>query len=604
MRKKLVENLRRLRDALFELWALDSVVRVVVLGFVAFELLGVLWDQPGFYGWENDGAAPRDFLEGIARNLTPGKAHRYPLFHYLLLGLLALPVLVVDALLAWVTGNPVPETVVSVPSMTVIAVATKLLHLAMTCVSLLVSARLWRTLFGELAARWAVLFTAANLSVAYYGRVTNVDTAYLMWVVLATERLLWIAKDGAPKHYRLFAFFVAAGLATKDQAYASFVLVGPLTLLWLPLNKGHAFAAGKLHYRRLWGAALLGAFFYALLSGALFNPTGFVTRVQMLAGTNSQDWKQYDSSLSGVWLNLRDLIRLQDEFWWPLPVVVTAWLGALFAPRLRPARPPPAPLGHWLWPWLPLVAGISNTLAFTLVVARSEHRFMLVLGFWLGGYAGVAVAALIRRCSESRHPAQATRAAVGVGALLFGLALAQNIELLVTQWSDPRRSVERFLSALPARTRVETYGLGVYLPRFDLSADSTYQTTRLGSASWGKAPLIAGMVEAQGNFQAIETRRPDVIVLPEGFASRFRDRNGSGAMDKYRAAPGALQHFPRLMANRLPGYHLISVGQLEPPGWFEALGGRLLEVHGSTGRPVWVLVRDGFALGHEEVPVD
>src|SRR5690606_20722280 len=30
--------------------------------FVCFEFCGMLWDQPGYYGWENDGAAPRGFF--------------------------------------------------------------------------------------------------------------------------------------------------------------------------------------------------------------------------------------------------------------------------------------------------------------------------------------------------------------------------------------------------------------------------------------------------------------------------------------------------------------------------------------------------------------
>ena len=58
------------------------------------ELVTLGWDLPGSHGWENDGVAPRDLFGGLANNLTPGHAHRYPLLHYLVLAVPCLPVLV------------------------------------------------------------------------------------------------------------------------------------------------------------------------------------------------------------------------------------------------------------------------------------------------------------------------------------------------------------------------------------------------------------------------------------------------------------------------------------------------------------------------------
>src|SRR5690606_28471061 len=114
--------------------------------------------------------------------------------------------------------------VMSVPSMTAIALLAKALHVAMACVALLALARVCRTCFSPGAARWAVLFAATNLSLSYYGRATNADGPYLMWTVLALDRLLLLAHSGKRTDYTWFAGFLAAGVATKDQAYASFVL--------------------------------------------------------------------------------------------------------------------------------------------------------------------------------------------------------------------------------------------------------------------------------------------------------------------------------------------------------------------------------------------
>ena len=79
-----------LREARRRVWLLareDKQVTLLVGIFSALQVASALWDLPCMYGWENDGIAPRDLFGGLSANLTPGGAHRYPLFHYLLLGL-------------------------------------------------------------------------------------------------------------------------------------------------------------------------------------------------------------------------------------------------------------------------------------------------------------------------------------------------------------------------------------------------------------------------------------------------------------------------------------------------------------------------------------
>lgn len=575
----------------------DPFVGRLLIGFVVFELLWVGWDQPGFYGWENDGAAPRGFFQGIADNLLPGHAHRYPLFHYLLIGILCVPVLLIDLAVAGLSGVPLVDVVVSTPSMTAIAVLTKLLHLGMTGLGLLAAARIWTTLFDARSARWALAFTVTNTSVAYYGRVTNVDTAYLMWVVLAMDRLLLLRQRSGAYDYAALALFAAAALATKDPAYAPFALGAPIYLMLAPgLGRG-AFAAREQHWRRLAQAVGLGLVFYAVLSGALFNPTGFVARMELLTGTNSQDWRQYPPTLQGLQQNLRDLIRWQDDFFWPMPVVISAWLGAVIAPwyaaRLAPPQSP-SELGWRRWfSWMPLVFGLSSVATFTLLVGRAEHRFMLVLGYCLAGYAGVFADALVRL---ARH-ALTRGLTLATCSALLGLAIAQNFELGLTQLFDSRRDVERFLARLPEGTHVETYGLGVYLPRFNPRAHG-YSVSRVNAKAWGTPAPINGVQEVFDDFMDYRRRGAEVLVVPEGFLNRFTPpaaEKASGAMDRYRSAPGAMRFFGHILTDSLPGYRRLEVGRLNPPDWYLALGGRLLRVHGSTGREVWVLLREDFA---------
>ncbi len=578
-----------LANGLVSLATEDVWVARLLVAFVLLELAALGWDLPGAYGWENDGGAPRDLFGGIANNLTPGHGHRYPLFHYLLIGILSSPVLLLDAFIALARGFEIQEVVVSVPSMTAIALLAKLTSVTMMSVALLALARVFRNCFSTQAGRWAVLFAATNLSVGYYGRVTNMDGPYLMWTALAIDRLVLLAKRGRSSDYAAFAIFVAASMATKDQAYASYALTGPLYLIVLPLLQRHAFAAGARHFKQLARALGIGALGYAVLSGALFNPTGFVARLRMLTGTNSQDWKTYESTPAGWWANIQALFHNQPEFWWPWPVVAFAWLGVLGIARRAPRATQPG----MVWRALPLVAGISSTVAFTLVVGRDAHRFVLPLGFWLAGYAGVAAAGLV----ESVKMPWLKRLGFAGAAALVGLGLAQSLELLVTQWTDPRRDVEAFLARQPAGTRVETYGLGVYLPRFDLSDHSPYSVTHVRADPKRRPPLIVGMHTIVDDYSRVSERRPDILVIPEAFAERFLGKRAEAhrierkALERYIEARGALDFFPAAARNRLVGYERLEVGQVRLPRWYRALGGRAIRIHGSTGQAVWVLRR-------------
>ena len=578
------------RSASAELGALitaDHTLIRIVCGFGVLQLIAMTWDMPGSYGWENDGAAPRDFFGGIAENLRPGHAHRYPLFHYLLLGVLVSPVLLIDVALAVLTGAPIGDTVVSVPSMTAIALTSKALNVAMMSVALFALARIFRTCFSPLAARWAVIFAAANLSVSYYGRATNMDGPYLMWTALAIDRLFLLAKSGKRQDYAWFALLAAAGIATKDQAYASFALTAPLYLVLLPLVRPLELASGREHWRFLGRALVIGAVSYLVLSGTLFNPLGLGERVRQLTGTNSQDWKTYESSASGWWANISDILAHQDEYWWPWPVVGFAWLGVLWT-LIAPTR---AGLGKG-WRLLPLCAGVSSVVAFTLVVGRDAHRFVLPLGFWLSGYAGVAAAALTERLLGLW-----LRVGWGLVSALAALGVGHCLELVVTQWSDPRNDVEAFLAAEPRGTRVETYGLGVYLPRFDLGKASPYSVTHVRAEKRDSAPFIPGLRPVVDSYANVERRAPDIVVIPEAFAERFLEKSGGAhrterkALEKYTRAEGALAFFRGANADQLPGYRRLAVGNVTVPAWFESLGGRAVPIHGSTARPVWVLER-------------
>jgi hypothetical protein len=53
--------------------------------------------------------------------------------------------------------------------------------------------------------------------------------------------------------------------------------------------------------------------------------------------------------------------------------------------------------------------------------------------------------------------------------------------------------------------------------------------------------------------------------------------------------------FQSALADQVPNYRLLEVGQVRLPEWYRWMGGRAISVHGSTGRRVWVFQREGTA---------
>jgi hypothetical protein len=588
-RPRLAASLKRwLAPYLFD----DTRLSLGVLVYALTQLASIGWDLPCMYGWENDGVAPRDLFGGLAFNLTPGNGHRYPLFHYLLLALLSWPVVLVAALRAHSWRLPdLMQSVLSVPALTGIAIVAKLVAVAMGCLTVLALARIARRTSDSVSAgRWAAAFAALNLSLSYYGRVSNVDGPYLMWVALSLDRLLDVYERAELRDYRGLGICVAAALATKDQAYGVYALTLPVYCVLLPALARRLPIAKALHWRRLGSAALVGGVSYGLMSGAFLNPTGFVYRLHLLTGANSQDWRRYERSAAGVWANLNDVLRSQAEFFWSWPVVLLAW-ACVIVSCVAPAA---AGLRARSLRLLPLACALSSLSTFTLVAARCEHRFVLPLGLALAYYAGIAAAAL---CVNLPHVLR-----YGLMLVLLLPAASRSLALHITQWSDARRQVETWLARLPEGSRVETYGLGVYLPRFDRSAGAPYRVQRVAPRpAPSKRPPIPGMREIQAPYGHVAERAPDVLVVTEGFATRFLpSANAPGRITSPETAQiqqdqDAQSFFAAALHNRLPGYALAFVAETHLPHWAQQLAWAPVHIHGSTASTTWVLVRQHSA---------
>lgn len=572
----------------------DGARAAIRIGFLALSLAAIAWDLPSSFSWENDGVAPRDIFAGVAQNLHPGTAFRYPLLHPLLLGVLCLPVLLPAALrapsLRLVDLQP---AILAPPVMTACALIARAVAIAAALVALGALGRIAARLAGRRASLWAEAFAAANFSFAYYGRATNLDGPALMWTVLSVERLLRAGEDGDARDLTAGAVFAALAVATKDQSYATFVFVLPLAAI--------AFARARQAQGGVWSLSLaraagIAAVLYGAASGALLNPSGFVTRLRTLGGPASGDYRAYTRDPAGVLANLRDLAGDAARLWWPWPVVALAWMGVAVAiARAVVGRAGEEPRRSAIGLLGPLAAGAGSLVAFTLVVGRAEHRFVLPLGFWLSCYVGVALEAAIAKAAE--HSDRLRAAVAGAGALLLAVSFVAPVELVATQWADGRRAVERWLEARAPGTTVETYGPLVYQPRFAEAAARGVRIERVDPAPAAGRNPQAGMTERQGRIADLVARSPDVVLLTEGLAGAFLDDGRSGG----RAIPEVVRHeradaattavVRSAVAGALPGYRLCFVAEPRLPAPLA-----VRRIHLSVGQRVWVLARsDGLA---------
>src|SRR5690606_21443152 len=121
----------------------------------------------------------------------------------------------------------------------------------------------------------------------------NLDVPYLFWGMLS---LLWGMRAVIEHQVRRWwgaALFAAAAVATKDQAYALFLLSLPLCLVFcFAVDEWTRDNARKIALTLL-PAAAVALFALLLLDGAITNSGGFVKRLAFLSGPASQSYAEY-----------------------------------------------------------------------------------------------------------------------------------------------------------------------------------------------------------------------------------------------------------------------------------------------------------------------
>ena len=556
---------RLLRSPMFWLLLLAAGLR----------LAGLAWGLPAADGWDDDGFAPRNFLTALALTWKPGAYFTYPPLHALLLTLPSLPVA------AWalahapsLSPHDVIATITQPRYMTYFAVLGRLAGLAMSLGIIWTIGEMARLVAGRRAGLFAAGACALNFALTYYGQVSNLDVPYLFWGLLS---LLWCMRavmEEAPRRFWLAALFAAAAVATKDQAYALFLLSVPLfLLLWFVSDHWPRAHAGQV-LRALLPAAIVALLLLLLVDGAITNASGFARRIAFLAGPASRDYAEYVRGPSGWLALLGDMLGYFARGYGLLPMALTAaGLGLHFtrtkgAPRLAGT--------------LPLLAAVSFTVCFNFAALRSDDRFLLPQGVLATFYIGIAADTLAFAAQDRLR--LVGRALLVVTALLaLHWCVAVNAALLL----DPRYDAEAWLALhVKPGDAIETYGQNCFLPRFPQQA----LVTRIGQTDLRLRNPLPGVTERQEPF--IAPRQSRFVVLSLAWARRYlRAGVPLGAGRIYSplqqadfANSDAHLYFTALISERL-NYRLAYAASYRG-SW------PVVHIHDSLDETIWIFERD------------
>jgi hypothetical protein len=566
------------------LW--KSPVGKLMAAALLLRLAGLVWGLPASDGWDDDGVAPRDFLVGLGDTYLPGHHYIYPPLHLLILAVVLAPVWIATLLRSpsW-APDAVVHTFIAVGPMTAMAVLARLVSTAMSLGILWNAAKIGETVGGSRRAGfWAATACALDAVFTYYSQTTNLDVPYLFWGTLSLRWLVAAVAQREPRFLRRVAWLAACAVATKDQAYALFLVGVPATLgVWLAIDRGARDLAKPIARDLAMGTAIALVLLLAV-DGALVNPHGFLDRIRTLLGPASQNHANYPATWAGREALLRDVVLAFRSFypWLFLPLIAIGIALALRAPD--PARRAAS--------LAPLAFALSFTLAFNLTARRTEHRFLLPQSLYCGLYAGLALDWITRRAPLLRLRAPrivgALRCAVVgvcIAPALFG-CVAVDVAML---W-DPRYDAEAWMREhiRPGDT-LEVYGNDVHLPR--LPEDAVL--TRVDSTPLAGRNPLPGLREVEDSFSNVEARKPRFILVSEFWAYKYlalpeqltaKGRSVSGEQMANDRDQEARDYFRRLR-DGLTAYRFAHVST-----WTSSVWPRV-DIHASLTRDVWIFER-------------
>jgi hypothetical protein len=414
---------------------LSGATTVVLAGAGVLFAAGIWWGWPA--AWAPDELDPGIVRDAIHRHFSQGWFDKYPPLHYYLLALVYTPVLIAGQL-HWL--NPDSTFVRELLFM-----LGRVLTLAMAVATLAVLAVIAERTLGRRFGWPTALCAAAFMPFVFYAKTVNVDGPYIFWFAVSLLFLVQAYERASLRATIGFGVAAAAAIATKDQAYALYVLPS-LHLAWRLARQPGGVAA-------LAAGAGAGLATLALAHNLLFNYEGFRQHVDLITGPASDDYRMFPMTAAGEWsLAKATAAQVIWTLGWPGIALILIALAPVKSGEVRP------PLRKLVWIAL---ASISYYLVFIAVVGYVYDRFLLPVTSMLALVAGAGVRRLLDDWGAMRLGRIA--AALLIGWLVWRVA---SIDALLVR--DSRYTAEAWLRAHVERhaivASVNEFG---YVPRLD-----------------------------------------------------------------------------------------------------------------------------------------
>jgi hypothetical protein len=434
-----------------------------VLAMLALLLYGagLWWGLPVATGpdrihpWASDELAPLGFGE-----LYPTLLHahtrfdpRYPLFHYVVLGVMAAPYLA----WLWLTGGLAGASPVypygfhdPIGALQDLTVLGRLPSVVMGAALVAVAHRTAVLLCGARAGLAAGLLVLLVHPLIYYARTSNVDAAALFWIGLGVLVFVRILRDGfTARRAAWLGVWAALATGTKDASYAVFLPLGLYLLgrqAWRP--------AGEREWRPLAAGLVSAASVYAIAGGLLINPVRYWQHVTFIVhgsplSAMRQAYGATPATIAGYLTTARSLVAYTIDAVGAIPLAASA-AGVLMAMRRAPGSGA-------------IAASAASIVVLVIAPVRFvEYRFVLPIAYVVALFAGCGFAAGFAARSRG------TRVAVGVAftAAIIVLAL-QAADLTIQTFTDSRYAAARwFDDNVRPGDRVTYTDYSYKLPRF------------------------------------------------------------------------------------------------------------------------------------------
>lgn len=490
---------------------IDRAFCALVIFSLLINLWGINWGLPSFNGWAADELTPIRVLEAVEQGFANGWHYKYPPFHFYLLTIFYSPILLLHQLGV--------VNVYSLPTYTLLFYIGRVLSLILAAGILRIVYKLGQELYDQQSAFFATVIASLNLPFIYYAKTINLDIPYLFWFMLSLFFYIRILKEQQTRDYLLFAATAAITVATKDQAYAFYILT-PGFIIWqhyryLQHRNPSVTLKNALKDRKIVLSLGVGLALFLAIHNVIFNLNGFFAHVNDITSGGATISPRFERNILGhltmFWQSLR---HIRVSFGWLLYGICI--LGLLKAVWQRK---------HYYLLCL-LIPIASYYLFFVSIVMYNALRYLFPVCLILAFFGGKLIGDFLTPSAQLFR----VKALSIIAVFIYTFFYATSVNVLMTH--DSRYSVEQWMTkTFTPNDFILGAGDAKYLPRLEKFSSESF-----------KRPTL----------ETLKQKNPDYIIGTSAYDSR-----------RFEAGTPKYEFFSKLETEEL-GYDLVFQYKADP----------------------------------------